>query len=841
MSLLTTLAAIHDIGKFAPHFQAKVPDLWKAISGATAGPKSSRYHTQDGLCLWIGSLSRRLGPTLWSGDSHFLTRLVQAVMGHHGRPLALDRESPNRIFGIGRDPAEQFAEAVQRLLMPRPASSACSRDSEIDRATWWLAGLVTTADWIGSNERWFPYTAPMADDTDLRAYWACARERAAGAIRAAGLEAPTAAASRTFVELTAARWSPTAAQQWAMKVELPSGPTLFLLEDVMGAGKTEAAQILVHRLMAAGRASGAFWAMPTQATANAMYERQGNMVRALFNESSPRRPSLVLAHSKSRMHAGFRDTVVVEPGSVPCSSEADDSDLPSEVACAAFLANSSRAALIADVGAGTVDQAVLAVLPSKFNTVRLFGLAEKVLVLDEIHAYDAYMSEELRALLRFHAALGGCVVALSATLSSKLAGSLINEWRQATLAGSEPVPATTAYPLATVVSGDAVVRSSIRAADWSHRTTPVCLINDESAAIERLLSAARAGAAVVWIRNTVDSCRAAATILRDRGAADVTVFHARFAQIDRQRREEDVLARFGRSPSKQREGSILVATQVVEQSLDLDFDVMLSDLAPIDLLVQRSGRLWRHSFRANRLGVSGPELLVLAPDFEEDPRETWLDDLLPKTKWVYQDAGVLWRTLRALRSTGHIQTPDGLRGLIAQVYDNQDCPRQLQESADRADGRARAATATARQYTLRIDEGYVDTGLIWSSDTHVPTRLGDHQSVVRLGRLMNDGRVVPWADDSLEDWPAWHGWALSEIRVSRRRLPADSQPPEAIRAACDAARATWGRWEQEIGLVPLRQEGEAWIGTMIRPDGSSIEIEYEANSGLTFGGNPDSR
>jgi CRISPR-associated endonuclease/helicase Cas3 len=654
------------------------------------------------------------------------------------------------------------------------------------------------------------------------------------------LEPPTPAASRTFVELTGSKWTPTDAQKWAAEVELPSGPTLFLLEDVMGAGKTEAAQVLVHRLMASGRASGAFWALPTQATANAMYVRQGNGVRALFDDLSRRRPSLVLAHSKSRMHQGFRDTVMVEPGPALASAEADDSDLPSEVACAAFLANSSRAALMADVGAGTVDQAVLAVLPSKFNTLRLFGLAEKVLVLDEIHAYDAYMSEELRALLRFHAALGGCVVALSATLSSKLSGALAEEWQRATRGQAiDSVPTTAAYPLATVVGGDgSVVRSPIRAADWSRRRIPVRTISDENIAIDRLLSASRAGAAVVWVRNTVDSCRAAAANLRERGAEDVSVFHARFAQIDRQGREEDVLARFGRAPSRRRAGSILVATQVVEQSLDLDFDVMLSDLAPVDLLVQRSGRLWRHAFRTKRLGADAPELLVLAPEFENDPPDSWLDALLPNTRWVYQDSGVLWRTLRALRSTGCIDTPDGLRDLIARVYDDSDCPEQLQRAADRADGRARAATATARQYTLRIDEGYVDNGLVWSSDTRVPTRLGDHQLVVRLGRTVDDGRIVPWADEGSADGPTWHGWALSEIRVSRRRLPPKSQPLEAYRVACDAARATWGRWEKEIPLAPLRLQDGRWVCAMIGPDGESIEMEYDAHAGLAFTGKP---
>jgi len=762
-------------------------------------------------------------------------------MGHHGRPVAIDRQRDflSTIFRTaGRIAAEQFAVSVTRLLVSEPFSAEHLGERDVLRATWWIAGLVTTADWIGSNERSFQYTAPIAGDSGLERYWNLAKDRAIIAVRRAGLEPPTAAARRSFVELTGRAEAPTPAQRWASDVPLPEGPTFFILEDVTGAGKTEAAQILIHRLMSVGRASGAFWAMPTQATANAMYGRQAKSLLALFDEHSAQRPSLVLAHGKSRMHEGFRDTVIEEPGPEGDSAQADRPDVPGEIACAAFLANSSRAALMADIGAGTVDQSILAVLPSKFNTMRLFGLAEKVLVLDEIHAYDSYMVEELKALLRFHAELGGSVIALSATLSSKLTSELIDEWRYAMTHSSrtlDAIPAVAMYPLATAVGGSgAVTRSPIEATSWSRRTVSVRLIHDRGEIVERLLTAAGDGAAAVWIRNTVDSCREGAAILRSHGARNVMLFHARFAQVDRQQREEEVLARFGPNNNPERAGSILVATQVVEQSLDLDFDVMVSDLAPIDLLIQRSGRLWRHPFRSGRRGGSKLELLVLTPQLEENPPKDWLDDLLPKTKWVYQDAGVLWRTLRALENHACIDAPDGLRGLIQQVYDDDSCPLNLEASADRARGDALAATGTARQYALNIGAGYVGENLIWASDVRVPTRLSDHQTSVRLGRVMADRSVVPWAANAETKLPAWHQWSLSEVRVSRRRVPMNSVADVTHRAACDAARKTWGRWEQEIPLVPLRSDGDRWIGSVLTPDGQLVAVAYDAWSGLSF-------
>jgi CRISPR-associated endonuclease/helicase Cas3 len=836
---LTGLAALHDIGKFASCFQAKRPDLWPTVLGALEETEiRPSYHTRDGFCLWNQSLKTTLGPKFWKGDPVALKPVVQAVMGHHGRPVAIDvrRDAIENVFlPAGSTAAEDFASIAAQLLLTGPALGAGFRERDGKRATWWLAGLITTADWIGSNERWFEYRSPIEGDASLEAYWQVARRKAEEAVRAAGLEPPRAAPVRAFTALTGQDRAPTPAQQWASDVMLPEGPALYLIEDVTGSGKTEAAQILINRLLAAGRASGAFWAMPTMATANAMYERQHRFVRTLFDNDGERKPSLVLAHGQSRMHEGFRATVIRDPDWRAAEAEADREDARSEIACAAFLANSSRAALIADVGSGTVDQALLSVLPSKFNTMRLFGLSEKILVLDEIHAYDSYMTAELEALIAFHAQLGGSIIALSATLSDTLSTAFINAWRLATNrgAGRLPVEASVAYPQATVVGHNGQPeRFDIQPTSWSRRSVGVRLVHDSDQIVEELVAAAAQGAACVWIRNTVDSCRAAADRLIGAGAQNVSVFHARFAQCDRQEREREVLRRFGPEEAPERRGSILVATQVVEQSLDLDFDVMMTDLAPVDLLIQRSGRLWRHPFRRQRRGIDTPELVVLSPPFSEKADGTWLDTLLPNTKVVYPDPGILWRTLRALRDTGRIQSPEGLRDLIRSVYDTDECPENLTESADRARGEQQSASAIARQYVLKVDDGYVGESHIWSLDVRVPTRLDDRYITLRLGRVDETGAVVPWAQPA-EEVPAWHRWALSEVRVSRTRVPSGSVPEERLRQASDAARKTWNRWEQNIPLAPLEPNGSFWTAQMLAPDGREFTVEYGADSGLS--------
>ncbi|MGH2487562.1 MAG: CRISPR-associated helicase Cas3', partial [Ktedonobacterales bacterium] len=421
----------------------------------------------------------------------------------------------------------------------------------------------------------------------------------------------------------------------------------------------------------------------------------------------------------------------------------------------------------------------MAILPSKFNTLRLLGLADKVLVLDEVHAYDAYLRTEVKALLRFQASLGGSAILLSATIPRKLRAELVREWRNVvtpppvrSLWSTRPEPdgvQRTEYPLATVISASETTEAPVESASWSKREVSVRFVHADRDAVERIVAAANAGCAVAWVRNTVDTCRAAAEDIRRHGIEPI-VFHARFAQCDRQAREAEVTDLFGKGKDGARRGRVLIATQVIEQSLDIDFDFMVSDLAPIDLLIQRAGRLWRHKDRSRPI-TSGPELVVLSPRFTEAPDDDWLKALLPHTDLIYGSVDVLWRTLRALLKTNKIVTPDGLRDLIEEVYAGDECPRNLMERADRALAAEGAALATAGYVALKPEGGYSGEVTTWLSDTHVPTRLGEEQVVLRLGRVMHDGRIEPWAET---DGPAWERWSLSEVRVTSRWFPPGS-------------------------------------------------------------------
>jgi CRISPR-associated endonuclease/helicase Cas3 len=494
--------------------------------------------------------------------------------------------------------------------------------------------------------------------------------------------------------------------------------------------------------------------------------------------------------------------------------------------------------MLADVGAGTIDQALLAVLPSKFNTVRLFGLSDKVLVIDEAHAYDEYMGVELEQLLRFHAALGGCAVVLSATLPKSRRNTLVDAWRDGLRGGQRRLgPATEigsmAYPLATVVGTGGVQEVELVAASWSGRCVPVRFVHDLESARSHVLAAARAGACVVWVRNTVEDCLAAADMVRENGLEPI-VFHARFAQSDRQRREQEVLGLFGPGGSpERRRGRVVVATQVIEQSLDLDFDAMVTDIAPVDLLIQRAGRLQRHSTRhTSRPHGLALELVVLSPPFLEEPGSDWLEGIFAGTAAIYEDAGLVWRTVRSLERARAIVMPGDLRTLIEGVYGSDDVPEGLTARANRAEGKGKADAATATFATLIVTDGYAAGARAWASELRVPTRIHAKQVAVRLARLRPDGALVPWSDGE----PAWRAWALSEVQLSSKRVRTGSMVEARLASAASAARRTWGRFEQEIPVLPLEpvQDG-SHRGVLVDNEGRvTLAARYIESSGLVY-------
>ena len=817
---LATLVALHDVGKFTRPFQAKVPTLWPPSLGPFSQPPPG-FHDDAGYALLCGALARHVDPLFaeWRRASSRYA-LFRAVTGHHGRPpREFDTPDLGRkvACGVCIGAASAFTDHALVAIEPPPLPrlDAAARH----RLAWFLTGLAVTADWLGSGRRWFqPVVA--AEHQDLQRYWhEVALPRARQAASDAGLLASPVSPPRGLVQLFPGL-SPRPLQSWSETVPIPEGPVLFTIEDATGSGKTEAALVLAHRLMGAGRADGLFFALPTMATANAMYARLEDAYRRLFARGST--PSLVLSHGRRSLHEGF--TASILDGAVdPQSDGRDPAEQPAGAQCAAWIADDRRKAFLAEIGAGTIDQAIMAVLPTRHAPMRLLGLSRRVLIVDEAHAYDAYMTKELHGLLAFQAALGGSAIVLSATLTAKQRGEL----QAAFLGGLGAETAAddaTEYPLTKAVSWAGVSAEACPMAPGLGRRVAVERLADRGSAIAAIVAAARAGAAVAWVRNAVDDAIEAAQEL---GAAGVnaTLFHARFAMGDRQDIERKVLGWFGRdSRPEERKGRVLVATQVVEQSLDLDFDLMVTDLAPADLVIQRAGRLWRHQ-RGARL-VPGPRLLLLSPEPVDDPTAAWLGPELRRTGFVYPDHALLWRSARSLLQRGCIETPGGIRALVETAYD---CdapaavPAGLAPAANRAEGAELAAAGIAFQNLLKIEEPYERRAGLWEPDVRTPTRLGDAQIVFRLARDEN-GAVVPWYP---HEEPR-RAWVLSEVSVRATRL-AGAEEDQLVKDA----KKNWPAWDQDIPVLLLRPDGAGrWRGCAINPRERRQWVTYDTICGL---------
>jgi CRISPR-associated endonuclease/helicase Cas3 len=841
--LAVFLAALHDLGKFAAPFQKKADGpIWPFVR-----PKENIHsrseHDRDGLALWQTSLAPGFTDHIWCNGGDFLKKLIGASVGHHGRAVSIsDNIIVSELFQAeGIDAAAATVNALVGLFGVVTICNDPPNDLMAAAASFWFAGYVTVADWAGSNQLYFPYTSP---ETSLDNYWAVAQDNAKKAVSSLGLVSATGANRKSFADLTQIIKPPSPLQLYVSEILLPDGPVLIIIEDVTGAGKTEAAQILVNRLMADGRAAGAYWAMPTQATANAMYERQSKSLAALFADDA--QPQLVLAHGGARLHDGFRETVWHEPVAAERDSNIEPSDETATAACAAFLADDARVAMIADVGAGTIDQALLGVLPSRFNTVRLFGLSDKVLIIDEAHAYDAYMGAEMRSLLEFHASMGGSAIVLSATLPKDVLNNagraqIVHAWRLGcgisvmSMRGQSQVT-NTAYPLVTTVAAAGVTEIPVEAAPWSHRTVPVRFVTSDDDVLADIITAARTGATVAWIRNTVDDAIASADAVRAAGFEPI-LFHARFAQVDRQRIEADVMARLGpKATPDQRRGCIVVATQVIEQSLDLDVDLMATDLAPVDLLIQRAGRLRRHDFR-NAARPDVPfELIVKAPAFCDSPPADWLSSTMQSSEYIYGDPAILWRSMRALLQINAIQTPDRLRDLIEEVYGpDAEVPPGLKAKSLEARGAASAERSHAGQSLLNLKDGYSGHAVAWVGEDHptVRTRLGAAQTTLRLARVRADGSLEPWAPGT---GPMWRRWAMSEVKVSNYRAP-ELSIPVGFEAAAATAKADWGRREQERGdliILPMLEMEGRFSGKLKALDSKCYGYEYTREFGLQY-------
>jgi len=652
------LAGLHDFGKASVGFQNKWPE--GRFRAATAGldfpsrllrPEVSRHDCSSAALLRPLLAQTGLAPGWVRG-------VVQAISAHHGYHLRDDEiRSHLPSDGPGWKNARQILfESYWATLRPRDQPVAETLPLP---AVDWLAGLTSVADWIGSNTNWFP---PGERADELLRHHADALERARKALDTIGWSSVQILAARPqSTEMRLARicgvprpMPPRPLQAEGERLlDGAHGPSLLMVEAPMGEGKTELALLAHLQLQATNGHRGLYMALPTQATGNAMFSRVHTFLAAFAGDV---RLDLQLAHGA----AGLNEEVIRLRG-----VHDDGQHGGGDVAASAWFAQRRRS-LLSPYGVGTIDQALLSVLNVKHHFVPLWGLANRVVVLDEVHAYDTYTSGLIEALLRWLKALGCSVVLMSATLPAQRRAALLSAW------GVNGNGATLELPYPRLLLAD---DRGVRNATFSSRQMPDVALEAIGESIDELVDAALGcargcgcGAVIV---NTVDRAQQLYCRLMAELPAGTTLllFHARYPADERGFRERAVLAAFGAGNARP-ERALLIATQVAEQSLDLDFDYLISDLAPMDLLLQRAGRLHRHSrtrpsaHRQARLRVAG-----LDPARFPDLRTT---------RWEHVYAPfVLGRTWALLSRESVLRMPQDIDRLVQAVYGGTELPDSI--------------------------------------------------------------------------------------------------------------------------------------------------------------------
>lgn len=800
------VAAVHDVGKASPSFQVKVPSL--AESSADLG---LHYETQKLREMAPGTTPRHEVVGYWALFAYLRGRYgtprkvacqyAMLVGAHHGAPP--DDARLNAVyFGDGHYDEVVMGDAgwseVQDEFI-RSAMSSTGFDELAEAALPDLSGaaqtlisaIVIMADWIASNTRYFPLVESGDTTARVDAAW-----------RELALPKPwtTPAPPSTAQEQLRTRFglpegaNPRPIQEAARAAaEAMQEPGLMIVEANMGEGKTEAALMAAEVLMHRFDLGGVFMGLPTQATTNAMFSRAVTWLEHLDANDGGNRATVFLAHGKRDLNDDYqplrKDAWAQTHRPQDLMLDREESG-PVKVVVHDWLSDRKRG-LLAPFVIGTIDQVLMASLKARHVMLRQLGLAGKVVILDEVHAVDAYMNVYLEGALEWLGAMHVPVIMLSATLPLTKRQAFVSAYERGrsglAVSGRRRAPtrnrtsaleATESYPLITSTAG--ATTATCIAVDPGKRHSSLrlrALAPDDVSLGALVRDRGRHGGRVAVLRNTVARAQHTYALLQELFPdAEVVLAHARFLAVDRAERDRELLRRFGRGAADLADGrlQILVATQVAEQSLDLDMDLMVSDLAPVDLLLQRAGRLHRHDERDpdRPEPMREAELWITGVDWRQEPPAAHRSYLR-----VYEEY-LLLRTLLALdihpKKAITTRLPTDIPRLVGAVYDGDpDVPSTWHQSVEAAkqaaDTRSASRSSSADAFRLASPSQIGDLrGLIAASGAEAESS-GGSSSGVRDGMDSVEILVVQRVDGEIRV-PSWHPERPGAL------LPTDSAP-----------------------------------------------------------------
>lgn len=627
------LASVHDIGKLEYHFQCKDPNMKECFSEQGIG---SQYvgspnirHEKTGATA-IRRIWRAQGQSV--GSCNLFSDLIGA---HHQKNYGMGSDSKDPFF----KGYQEELEATMRHLFWNGKSLNLPKKPEADRgaAESILLGLIILADWISSGEMFADAEEWIGNaDREVQIH-----HRVDAFLQGSGLRPDAVSWGEEFSNIWP--WIQKAGmrplQQGAEVLGRSSARhSLILMEAPMGEGKTEAGMYCAVQMLRKWEKDGFYAALPTAATSNQMVSR----LREWF-AANDIPDQIRLLHGMAWMVDD--DT---------CEQMMNTEDHEEVTRWLAPL----RRGLLGQFAVGTIDQAMLSVTKARYGVLRLLGLSNKVLVIDEIHSYDVYMGEFILLLLQWCKAMEIPVVMLSATLPPKLKAKLLSPYTSQSLSG--------AYPMITAVCEDGSVEEipiekTVKNMEVSVGLLPI--LNDPEKIAHKAAELTESGGCICVLMNTVRQAQNVFSALERSFDGKLLLFHAQFPAGKRNEIEQECIRLFGKDKSQRPQKAILVATQVVEQSLDVDFDAMLTAVAPIDLVLQRMGRIFRHDDTIRPKHFQTPAQWILIPDGENFGVDAY----------VYPEV-LLRQTAHLLTERNTVKIPEDLAPLVAAGYDDSKVP-----------------------------------------------------------------------------------------------------------------------------------------------------------------------
>lgn len=736
--VVVPLAALHDVGKISPNFQVII---WNAVAEEERAEEARRF--------WDANQSKAEGLRKTSHAEISRCVLAETALSDWAEAAGMHHGAlhSSRCACAGSFHWQELRETAIAELMkifgPTPTNVPKPTREQIELA----AGFIVVADWLGSDEN-FLIDGETPDANE-------AEKRAVEILDEIGWTVPNAFDDKGFDELfndgenAGQRFEPNETQR--AFYDVATEPGVFIIEAPTGTGKTEAALWGAYRLLRNRCCNGIYFALPTRTTSDKIHERfEPFLARACADA-----PAVRLAHSTAWTRTKNENAASTLPNEGSASRlERAEYATEKELEKGSpdgkrFFADDdwfrpAKRALLQAFGVGTVDQALLSVLPQKHAFLRLLGLAGKVVIVDEAHCYDAYTSGLLDALIGKLAQAGATVIVLSATLTRKRREEFLALGAPASGAASngvETAPENDPYPLISFRLRSGKTGRVAPSAPTSRTVKVERCERDLRDVAKRAVEAASRGELVLCVANTVDRARALYKLAKNEAqegrlsAERIALLHGRFPTDRRETIENEQFAIFGKNGDRS-SGALLVSTQVVEQSVDLDADFMIADLAPTDMLLQRIGRLWRHD-RPNRKARE-PRVLIVYPreNVEADGGSLFVTRL-ESDAYVYPPY-VLWRTAEVWSELDEIVASADARRLLEATYKEREETEpepaaMLREMEEKVENMRKLARSLAS-----------DDVLPTLANAELHTRYSDAPSVdALLLRRVDLGRIPP--------------------------------------------------------------------------------------------------